>query len=504
MKRMSENDGLLVPKRNRPEKGAGRPALGGPIGGKGGFGGKGKDNGSVPGKCRCRYVFKLLCPDALVVMHIGKGGSTRLEIEAETGCTLWFSRREDLFPEPRFRVLCVQADEQANLASFIDKVVPKVVECAEQDRANNVPPGVREGESPFMGKAPGEYCLYFLVPPAVRGRLIGKNGANIQELRQKTGSKVFIENESYDNHFAGRIVGSQQVIANTAQMICEVVQSEEGTDEFISWANLTAFSGRMDAGKGSGKHDEQKGGAWGGWGGKGGKGCKGGKGKQQDVPLIVPRRVKRSDTEPREPMDIGDTAQDAVGDSAPPSPAQDPMEEPKEEPQDDEPRFGDVAGQPPLQAIEQLSTDWAPSTLDMEHAVFCEFPIAVVERLFGPEPHHAGAEELKEKTEADVTFDMVDHESVKVCFLGNVHKVYLAHFLTMQRYHYLFPPSDPQEQNEDVPPAQDNITDLQAQVAALQEQLAAARGQPPGPSPGVAGRQAGLVPRRRASGSRGR
>merc|ERR1719499_2062255 len=177
---------------------------------------------------------------------------------------LWFSRREDLFPNPNFRLLSVHAVEQTSLAVFIDKLVPKLVECADTDRKNGMAPvqnvlSIRDGESPFMGKESGEYCLFFAVPPAVRGKLIGKSGANIQELRQKTGSKVFIENDSYDGHYAGRIVGTAQVITHTAQLICEVVQSEADTEEFASWANLTAFSGRMDSGKGSGKHDGKKG-----------------------------------------------------------------------------------------------------------------------------------------------------------------------------------------------------------------------------------------------------
>merc|ERR1719512_459088 len=86
---------------------------------KGGKGGKNRGKGDGGGKGGLgnvkRCAFKVLCTDPFAANLIGPKGSTRAQIEEEAGCSLWISKRDELFPNPSFRLLILHADEPSQV-----------------------------------------------------------------------------------------------------------------------------------------------------------------------------------------------------------------------------------------------------------------------------------------------------------------------------------------------------------------------------------------------------
>lgn len=206
-----------------------------------------------------KKVFKVLCPETLMAKTIGTGGAVRKEIEEATGATLRMSQRNEYYPGTRNRLMSVTADHMDKVLDVLNRIVDFVNDLAGEESQNGKSAGKssRDDSETFNGKEPGEIVFRCALPAACSGALIGPSGARIKALRQKTGAKVFVENETHDGHQMARVIGPQDAISAALIEVCEVLETEVPEDKIARWASVMSFEG----GKG---------------GGKGGKGNKGG------------------------------------------------------------------------------------------------------------------------------------------------------------------------------------------------------------------------------------
>lgn len=382
------------------------------MSGKGGKGGAG------------RHVFKVLCPEALVSSVIGPRGTTKEELQAETGCKLIVSNRDDFYPGTRLRMLVIYCDNPSGIVSALERIVQNIGHCAEKEQLD--PHAVRGNESDFLGKEPGECVLRAAIPTKASGAIIGSKGANIQAIREEFNARVFIDRGIEQGHQVLRLVATLENMRMVALRINDCVQEECQTDAFREWAALRSFSGVSGGGyheKGGGHHE--KGGGY-----DSGKGAehqhwgKGG-GRQESRGGGRPRSRSRG-------------RRDSAGSQ----------------------RMG------AMQALAAAIADFPEGGLDEEQHVTCDLPRDKVSALIGKSGEHVRS--VRKDTNTNIHFDEAKgSETQTMTIKGRLMDVYRAHALMMRKYHE----SDAERQAEAVTSA--HVSDLQAQLADLQKQLTA-------------------------------
>jgi len=387
-------------------------------GGKGVKGrGKVKDLPDHIGAC-----FKVLIPDAFVDAVIGKGGRIRIEIEAETCATLLFSDRGQFFPGTSCRVLTIVAEKSHQMTKAVFQVVDRLFERGREiEDGKGSGKGYDESESLF-GKVPGEYVFRFALPKPVAGALIGRGGEIIKSIRAETGGKLFIENETIEEHQMGRVVGNQDTMPLVLQRILETLDAE--FQDFRGWAERTPLS--------FGSRDD------------------GSKGERRD------RGRDRGTGQGRNDW---------------------PDDEPHWEREEN--GCGGVDPSDAMAAACRLVSEFPRGSLDMAHAINCVLPKERVSALIGRNGGHI--KHVRKLTGATCEFeDMRDSDThSNLVVSGPLCAVYYAHMLIMRRYHE--EEARKQYQDEEASAAEDaaaaaKIDSLQAQLAAIQEQLASAGG----------------------------
>jgi hypothetical protein len=382
-----------------------------------------------------KYAFKVLCSDPLAANLIGKEGKTRAQIEEDTGSSVWISKRDETFPKPAFRLLILHADEPHQVLNALDQVVPRLVEVATRDRENG------DLESPLVGKEPGEYVFHCTVPALIRGKLIGTKGANIQELREQTGAKIFVDNDAFSGHHATRIIGVPEKITDVLRRLNEFVQEVAGTEEFDQWivcqpeaAGSSQSRDRRRSPPRERERDRHRGAP-----------------RERDQPKDNPPR-RRGDSRPRQASRGRHGAREDRGhggDSA------------------DESYFPHVPDlpNPPLDSLDKLASAFPEGAVQYDHSINCELP----ECDFTEDLHRF----IEEKTGAKLNVstlndpDSEDSPFVNIQFIGPLFSTYLAHAIVMQQVHSR---RAEQEAAANEAPAPD-VADLKAQVEALQAQL---------------------------------
>jgi len=430
-------DGKDSGKGGKRQKGVGKDDS------KGGKGGGGLTN-------RRRFVFKALCTDPLAANIIGHAGKTRTGIEEESGCSIWISKRDEFFPQSQCRLLLLHADAPSQVLSAIEHTVARLEEVADADRSKGL-----EVETPLIGKEAGEYIYRMVLPSFIRGKMIGTGGANIKQLREETGAKIFVDNEVYDGHQFARVIGPKEVISQTLARINDLVQEEVDAPEYEGWASVQWFSGEL-GGKGGGGHkDAPRREAPAGKGGHDrspprGKSGKGGKAGDRSPPRGKggghERGRARSRSERRHRS---------------PERQQPPPPERHEPPQGS-----------PIEAIERLCEKFPDGAAQMDHAVSCDLPKAAVGQILGEDERYKLRVERETGTIISVdTSPGPDHLTIMVT--GPLLWVYVAHCMVMSRYHELEQEKENRRRGDE---ASDNtisrVEELQAQLLALQGQLA--------------------------------
>lgn len=184
-----------------------------------------------------RHVLKILVPDGLVSALIGVNETVKDEIQLETSSTLIFSPEGSHFPTTSFRVLAVFSDCPENLMKVSDIVMKTLVEVGDREAAEGLPT-----KSQYLGKESGEYIFRTCVSRSASSAIIGSQGSNISKLRQETGAKVFVDNNTIVDHQLIRLIGQPAAIMACLQTINGHLQNECDTPEFRdSYAAIVNF-----------------------------------------------------------------------------------------------------------------------------------------------------------------------------------------------------------------------------------------------------------------------
>ena len=419
-----------------PEKGSGKGKEGSGKSKEGS--GKGKPGkGSVMGQ-RGKFAFKVLCPDSLVSVVMGRRGSYKDKLQEETGCKLVLSNRGEYFPGTDLRILVVYGPDPGAVLGVLEKVLDKLVECGETELQQ----GAKAEQPDFLGKEDGEYIFRGAVSSKMVPSLIGTKGSNVQTIRIQTNVKVFIDSEQFQGHQVMKVIGSVISLRKALRLIN--VWAHISADElwFAEWSmirNITE-AGESSA-KGyqrSGGHRERErsprrtsdnrhwqGGAW-----EESRSAGKGHSAYSDKHAAVDSVVADGDG----PAPICDT----------PSLAH------------------TMAG-----VFRELSLE--PIVLGKEFTITCEFPSKNVSALIGKRGEHV--ELVRRQTDAIINFELENKESQTqtLTLKGPAWSVYLAHALMIKRYWET-------EQPVQLEQSPELISELQGQIEALQQQLAAASG----------------------------
>jgi len=205
-------------------------------------------------------------PEALASAVIGKGGQVIAGMRQQAQAKIGLTDHNDFFPGTDCRVLTAQANTPEQLMQVSVQIITKVSDCAE------VSPSEGVGQ-------PGELKLRVLLPRAAVGSIIGKGGANVKQLREQSGAKIFISDA------VGSGPGAEQVIAITGPhaaielVVGEVNKAIQALTEepwFTVWASSTTGGNYAGAGYGGGYGSDYGAGPAGGGGRGGGKGGRNG------------------------------------------------------------------------------------------------------------------------------------------------------------------------------------------------------------------------------------
>mmetsp|Transcript_32401 Transcript_32401/g.61012 ORF Transcript_32401/g.61012 Transcript_32401/m.61012 type:complete len:493 (+) Transcript_32401:43-1521(+) len=179
--------------------------------------------GNIP---RTRHAFKVLVTDGLAAGLLGSHGSAKDSIQKETGARLVFSNRNDYFPETRYRVMGIYTDEPGSILDVFSCIMTHLVRHGDEERKTQP-----SGQTELCGKEPGEYIFRFILTRRMQSQIVGTQGNNIRHIRQDSGAKVFVENESILGHRSGKVIGTPHTILAALRHINEFVQCESEFEE---------------------------------------------------------------------------------------------------------------------------------------------------------------------------------------------------------------------------------------------------------------------------------
>lgn len=464
------SEGYLTPRESKKGKSSSKGSAKVGKGGKGGGGGGSKVlAGGIPwdhGVPQTIHAFKALVPDNLAITLLGKAGATKDQIHRETGAKLVFSNRGDYFPASNFRVLGVYADDDTSINSAFNQVMARIVELGEEER-RSPPPGGPE----LLGKEPGEFVFRFAVTVRMCTQIIGTGGANIQKIRQDSGAKVFIENDTHCGHRMGRVIGGQESILSALAQLNEVVQSECQDPIFVPFAGIVNFSDKdprhLDRLFADPSAPPHKGGKEGGKdSGKGKKAASSFVGSLGPASSAKGSRKGRGDANST-PLNKGSGKGEGGGE-------------------------GGRNHMQPEEAIERLAEDlngFPEGTLEIPYSMECELATSLVEVLSQPDEQGTTfIQHVQDTTGTTITIgDPVapkeegGQEVQGVAIVGTLPHTYSAHAMLMMRSQQTLADWAEQERLEreeaaaNEEPAEDPEA-LRARIAELQEMLKKAGG----------------------------
>jgi len=186
---------------------------------------------------RLRHVFKALCTENLTGHLLGFKGTLKEEIQRETGVALKFSSKSDYYPNTQYRVLGMYSDDGGSILRALEAVVLRIAELAEEERVRPPQPG-----NELVGKDAGEYIFRFCLTVKMARLLIGNKGATIQKLRKDTNAKVFVENETWNEHRYCRVIGTTDSLMLCLEEVNNLVQAEPWGDDYECYHSLVSFS----------------------------------------------------------------------------------------------------------------------------------------------------------------------------------------------------------------------------------------------------------------------
>mmetsp|Transcript_60249 Transcript_60249/g.143596 ORF Transcript_60249/g.143596 Transcript_60249/m.143596 type:complete len:438 (+) Transcript_60249:151-1464(+) len=378
------------------------------------------------------YVFKLLCPEELMHNIMGHLGESRDILEEQTGSRI--RRSEDHFPGTQFRGLHILAESPDIIASVLDKVLDRLVECGDQERSRRTS---SRDEASYIGKEQREYLLRVVVAERMIGCLIGPKGTIIKQIREETGAKVFIDKSPIAGHQLLKVVGLPENMRLALHRINTTVQQEAASDWYPAYARIISYGdgpGEGHSRNGSGAHADRE------------------------------RSPRRSGS----------------GHSVNSDHARDDSS-------------AQVLSDELLQLVATTAGELPRELLDQECSIMCDLPREMVSGLIGKQG--ANVQHIRRETGTKCRFEEAasgDAPQQTLHMQGPILSVYRAHVQMMRRYHEVQETqtraqeamSRPQEPKARPPDsketpsqktsaaAEDQVKALQEQLASLQQQLA--------------------------------
>jgi len=269
-------------------------------------------------------------------------------------------------------------------------------------------------------------------------------------LREKTGAKIFVENDIFEGHQFTRIIGHTHIILNTLRLLNEMVQEECSNDDFERWASVASFrqtaGGARDNNRGD-RHSPPR-----------SRHASPHPGSRRDQGRGRDRDMDRFDSDRR-----GGGGQGHA-----------PLPPPRHAPP---PPAGDLG-----EALLRLASEFPPGATEMDHAISCDLPNNRVGALIGRKGEHVMA--VERQTGAKIAFEEgrreQDVEYRTITITGPLLSVYNAHMILMKTYHEKEIEELAKEERARAPPRDEqksgDLDSLQAQIMALEGQLQAVRG----------------------------
>jgi len=179
---------------------------------------------------------KLLVPTISAGAIMGKGGEniTKLKQELEIGIKI--SKLNDFYPGTQDRVCLISGKDVSSVMQALNFVLDKIYTSDQKSQEN-------------------EHKVKFVIANSTAGMIIGKEGADIKQLKDDSGcsflaiSKKDMSSVPYERFLT--IVGDQQEIEHVLQVVLEKIESDPHHGQ-----NLTiSYSGGGGGGGSDGRYD---------------------------------------------------------------------------------------------------------------------------------------------------------------------------------------------------------------------------------------------------------
>mmetsp|Transcript_128613 Transcript_128613/g.222901 ORF Transcript_128613/g.222901 Transcript_128613/m.222901 type:complete len:1237 (-) Transcript_128613:64-3774(-) len=172
------------------------------------------------------HAFKVLAPEQLVGWMLGKRNNTtqKEEIQSATGARLTFSNREEYYPNSRLRIIIVHADNPSPVMAGVRRIVDRIVECSEPDKAPRSEPE-----------------FHTAIPSFLSEDILGYDDYYLKEIQRDSGASVSCNSEAYENHRLLRVSGSPASMHTAVEKIFRSMDRYSGQESFQTWAGLRHF-----------------------------------------------------------------------------------------------------------------------------------------------------------------------------------------------------------------------------------------------------------------------
>lgn len=183
-------------------------------------------------------IIKFLTPEALAAAIIGKGGAVIGAMRQSSQSKIALTEHGDYYPGSECRVLTIQAPTEEALTAVCNQVIAKT--CETHDALAE-------------GLASGESRLKALIPRAAVGALIGKGGAAVKQLRERSRAKISIDEPSGSSPSADQIVtvsGTAESLQYVMTAVIRQTQALSSEPWFQTWG-LTTSTARSGGGSAS-------------------------------------------------------------------------------------------------------------------------------------------------------------------------------------------------------------------------------------------------------------
>lgn len=165
---------------------------------------------------------KLLCPSESAGSLIGKGGSVISSLNSISGASIKVSQNGECYPMTTDRIILITGEPE-KLYVAVDHVVKIILESQETYRA-------------AIG---GPFHVRLLIPIAAGGVLIGKSGAIIKSINEKSGAKVNMDDAADPYSTGERIVNVKADALQTMAYAVKLVAAQLLTDKAGAYVNTS-------------------------------------------------------------------------------------------------------------------------------------------------------------------------------------------------------------------------------------------------------------------------